>query len=400
MQIGQRFANLEVVSCTSEEKSHPATNITRKDTVENPNVGQESIGLSELQLIQIEEDDIDDISEQMHKVHFEIPEAIDIFAPRIDQQKLISGIAPTMVSMSKLIDQLKVDELKKKRLKDDASSGSSSVNVSSKARFGQLAAKMKGKQKEKDGSSQSQTSQPSHLSSPSPPRSTSPNQVKEPYNNKTLTPNPKQSNPLIITSTYSASADSNVGRKPPLARLPQTITASPSKTKLNKSDTVDKEDEQETHNRPQILKSSPLKRKRDLEDQEDSKQNNKIQNIKSKEAENDTKSDGVKRRRLDDKEDEDDEQQNKTNQDILGGLTFVLSGFINPERGDLVNMIVKMGAAYTNDFSEKVTHVVGSSPLGPKVIQGKADGLVVVNAKWLRDCYKQKKRLDTTSYKI
>lgn len=58
---------------------------------------------------------------------------------------------------------------------------------------------------------------------------------------------------------------------------------------------------------------------------------------------------------------------------------FVLSGFVNPERGDLRSQMLEMGAEYQPDWNSNCTLLVSAYANTPKSRQVKADGGTVIS---------------------
>ncbi|KAL3840919.1 hypothetical protein ACJIZ3_025510 [Penstemon smallii] len=82
----------------------------------------------------------------------------------------------------------------------------------------------------------------------------------------------------------------------------------------------------------------------------------------------------------------------------MEGITFVLSGFVNPERGVLRSQMLEMGAEYQPDWNSKCTLLVCAFANTPKFKQVKADGGTVISKDWISECYNQKKLVDIEIY--
>lgn len=77
---------------------------------------------------------------------------------------------------------------------------------------------------------------------------------------------------------------------------------------------------------------------------------------------------------------------------LLSGVTFVLSGYQNPERGDIRQKALDMGARYKADWDRDCTHLVCAYSNTPKYNQVKGKGKII-SKNWIENCYKEKKRL-------
>ncbi|KZV26097.1 hypothetical protein F511_06023 [Dorcoceras hygrometricum] len=65
--------------------------------------------------------------------------------------------------------------------------------------------------------------------------------------------------------------------------------------------------------------------------------------------------------------------------ELMEGVVFVLSGFVNPERGILRSHMLEMGAEYQPDWDSKSTLLVCSFPNTPKFRQVEADGGTIIS---------------------
>lgn len=68
------------------------------------------------------------------------------------------------------------------------------------------------------------------------------------------------------------------------------------------------------------------------------------------------------------------------------GVVFVLSGFVNPERGMLRSRAMEMGAQYEPDWNSDCTLLVCAFPNTPKFRQVKADCGTIVSKVFLFPC--------------
>lgn len=85
--------------------------------------------------------------------------------------------------------------------------------------------------------------------------------------------------------------------------------------------------------------------------------------------------------------------------EIMKGVVFVISGFVNPERGDLREKALQMGAQYRQDWGIGCTHLICAFANTPKFNQVKGKGRIVTK-KWITDCFKKSKRLPTRHYHL
>ncbi|XP_074285285.1 DNA-repair protein XRCC1 [Silene latifolia] len=83
---------------------------------------------------------------------------------------------------------------------------------------------------------------------------------------------------------------------------------------------------------------------------------------------------------------------------LLDGVVFALSGFVNPERGNLRSQALEMGAEYKQDWNPDCTLLVCAFPNTPKFRQVEADGGTIVSKDWIKECYTQKKLVDIETY--
>lgn len=79
---------------------------------------------------------------------------------------------------------------------------------------------------------------------------------------------------------------------------------------------------------------------------------------------------------------------------LLEGVVFVLSGFVNPERGILRSQALEMGAEYQADWTSDCTLLVCAFPNTPKFRQVKADCGTIVSKEWILECHSQKKLVE------
>ncbi|OIW03836.1 hypothetical protein TanjilG_30112 [Lupinus angustifolius] len=83
---------------------------------------------------------------------------------------------------------------------------------------------------------------------------------------------------------------------------------------------------------------------------------------------------------------------------LLEGVVFVLSGFVNPERGMLRSHALEMGAKYQSDWNSDCTLLVCAFPDTPKFQQVEADCGTIVSKDWIVECYTQRKLVEIETY--
>ncbi|KAI5414023.1 hypothetical protein KIW84_058242 [Lathyrus oleraceus] len=83
---------------------------------------------------------------------------------------------------------------------------------------------------------------------------------------------------------------------------------------------------------------------------------------------------------------------------LLEGVVFVLSGFVNPERGILRSRAMEMGAEFKPDWNSNCTLLVCAFPNTPKFRQVEADCGTIVSKDWIQECYTQRRLVEIDSY--
>lgn len=91
------------------------------------------------------------------------------------------------------------------------------------------------------------------------------------------------------------------------------------------------------------------------------------------------------------------ENENAFNK-LMEGVVFVLSGFVNPERGILRSRAMEMGAEFKQDWTSNCTLLVCAFPNTPKFRQVEADCGTIVSKDWIQECYRQRKLVEIDSY--
>ncbi|XP_065056001.1 DNA repair protein XRCC1-like [Rhopilema esculentum] len=84
---------------------------------------------------------------------------------------------------------------------------------------------------------------------------------------------------------------------------------------------------------------------------------------------------------------------------LMENVVFVLSGYKNPERSDLRDKAISMGAKYRPDWAPGCTHLICAFKNTPKFNQVLGKGKIVGH-KWIKDCAKRKERISVKEYRI
>ncbi|KAL4224049.1 positive regulation of DNA ligase [Mactra antiquata] len=84
---------------------------------------------------------------------------------------------------------------------------------------------------------------------------------------------------------------------------------------------------------------------------------------------------------------------------LMDKVVFVMSGYQNPYRAELRDRAVAMGATYKPDWGKGCTHLICAFVNTPKYQQVSGKGRIV-DKKWINDCYKQKKLLPWRNYRL
>ncbi|XP_037460536.1 DNA-repair protein XRCC1-like isoform X1 [Triticum dicoccoides] len=83
---------------------------------------------------------------------------------------------------------------------------------------------------------------------------------------------------------------------------------------------------------------------------------------------------------------------------LLDGVVFVLSGFVNPERGRLRSQALDMGAVYRPDWSDDCTLLVCAFANTPKFRQVQSENGTIVAKEWISESHSQRKLVDIEPY--
>ncbi|XP_065363709.1 DNA repair protein XRCC1 [Calliphora vicina] len=84
---------------------------------------------------------------------------------------------------------------------------------------------------------------------------------------------------------------------------------------------------------------------------------------------------------------------------LLKGVVLVISGIQNPDRGDLRNKAMALGAKYKADWDSTCTHLICAFKNTPKYNQVRGKGKIVTRS-WIEKCYDLKKYLPWRRYAL
>ncbi|GAB0088623.1 XRCC1 [Sergentomyia squamirostris] len=84
---------------------------------------------------------------------------------------------------------------------------------------------------------------------------------------------------------------------------------------------------------------------------------------------------------------------------LLNGVIFIISGIPNPERGNLRQKALAMGAKYKPDWDNTCTHLICAFKNTPKYNQVYGLGKIV-QKNWILDCYARKTRFPWRRYAL
>ncbi|KAN0037117.1 hypothetical protein ACTFIV_002452 [Dictyostelium citrinum] len=83
---------------------------------------------------------------------------------------------------------------------------------------------------------------------------------------------------------------------------------------------------------------------------------------------------------------------------LLKGVVLVIGGIQNPQRGEIREKALEMGAGYKPDWCREATHLVTPFKGTDKFKIAQKSGGSIVKPKWIEDCYKLKSRLPIKNY--
>ncbi|KAF8400743.1 hypothetical protein HHK36_014043 [Tetracentron sinense] len=92
------------------------------------------------------------------------------------------------------------------------------------------------------------------------------------------------------------------------------------------------------------------------------------------------------------------ESNEKSAASSMEGVVFVLSGFVNPDRGILRSQALEMGAEYQPDWNSDCTLLVCAFSNTPKFRQVEECCGTIVSKDWISECYNQKMLVAIESY--
>ncbi|KAL0828796.1 hypothetical protein ABMA28_003709 [Loxostege sticticalis] len=82
---------------------------------------------------------------------------------------------------------------------------------------------------------------------------------------------------------------------------------------------------------------------------------------------------------------------------ILKGVTFALSGYVNPRRANVRDKAIEMGARCERDWNQQCNYLICAFPNTPKLkqVRGGPGGATVpvARAEWVEECYRLRRRL-------
>lgn len=84
---------------------------------------------------------------------------------------------------------------------------------------------------------------------------------------------------------------------------------------------------------------------------------------------------------------------------IMSKVVFVLSGYVNPQRSELRDKAIEMGAKYKQNWESNCTHLICAFVNTPKYREVLNKNGKIVSEKWITDCYSQQKLLPWKRYK-
>ncbi|XP_055842603.1 DNA repair protein XRCC1 [Episyrphus balteatus] len=94
-----------------------------------------------------------------------------------------------------------------------------------------------------------------------------------------------------------------------------------------------------------------------------------------------------------------DNVQYKPFNQLLNGVVLVISGIQNPDRADLRNKALALGAKYKGDWDNSSTHLICAFKNTPKYNQVKGKGKIVTRS-WIEDCYSKKRKIPWRRYAL
>jgi len=216
-----------------------------------------------------------------------------------------------------------------------------------------------------------------------------------------------------MSRTSSASTKSNTKAKDSIGNLKRKAEKSEQAEKPSELDNYDEDDKKNSSGGREALKTS--RKATQLDDNED-RLNKASTSRLEKEAAAKYSTTKAQDKKL--KTESEETQVNKTSEKaneksapteanktknastIFKSVVFVLSGFQNPERSDLRNKAIELGAKYKPDWDKECTHLICAFANTPKFNEVSKLGGTIVSKDWILDCYKNKKLLDAKKYAL
>uniref|UniRef100_A0A914UXJ9 BRCT domain-containing protein n=1 Tax=Plectus sambesii TaxID=2011161 RepID=A0A914UXJ9_9BILA len=84
---------------------------------------------------------------------------------------------------------------------------------------------------------------------------------------------------------------------------------------------------------------------------------------------------------------------------LLSGVTFAMSGFVNPLRAQLREKALELGGKYKPDWQPGCTHLICAFANTPKFNQVRGRGKIV-KKEWIEDCHSRRRRLPWRRYAL
>lgn len=85
--------------------------------------------------------------------------------------------------------------------------------------------------------------------------------------------------------------------------------------------------------------------------------------------------------------------------EILRNVIFTISGFNAPERTELRDMGVSLGARYEPTLTDECTHIITKFDSTSKIKTASQKGVKVVDEGWLKACKNRRKRVSEDNYR-
>ncbi|KAK7078859.1 X-ray repair complementing defective repair in Chinese hamster cells 1 [Halocaridina rubra] len=145
-------------------------------------------------------------------------------------------------------------------------------------------------------------------------------------------------------------------------------------------------------------KPNNVQKKRDSEERDEKNKHRKDKSLERKQsAEPDSKS--VKKQSAASSSSASSKRKAVPFSTLMKDVNFVLSGYQNPQRSQIRDMMIDMGATYKPDWDKTCTHLICAFANTPKYQQVKGKGRIVT-AKWTSDCHKNKIRFPTKKFAL